>query len=51
MLISHKRYLSELSNVIHRLRDINLPIRFITNTTKESKRILLSRLTDMGGLF
>ena len=31
-----------------RLRDTGVAIRFITNTTKESKRILVSRLVEMG---
>lgn len=31
-----------------RLRDSGLPIRFITNTTKESKKSLLSRLSAIG---
>ena len=33
---------------VHRLMETGLKIRFITNTTKESKRTLVSRLAAMG---
>ena len=33
---------------VYRLRDSGLLLRFITNTTKESKRLLLSRLARVG---
>ena len=32
----------------HRLRDSGLLLRFVTNTTKESKRLLLNRLSRVG---
>ncbi|XP_043249395.1 haloacid dehalogenase-like hydrolase domain-containing protein 2 [Colletes gigas] len=33
---------------LNRLRDANIPLKFVTNTTKESKNVLHNRLTNLG---
>ena len=37
-----------MHSVFNRLRETGIPLRFVTNTTKESKETLLKRLTGIG---
>lgn len=39
---------SEIEFLFYRLRQSQMKLKFVTNTTKESKRVLLERLTNIG---
>lgn len=39
---------SEIEFLFYRLRQSQMKLKFVTNTTKESKRVLLERLTKIG---